>query len=132
MGRQFDPIPEKANRVAKEVVDAALKVHRPLGPGLIESVYKVCVCHELSKRGLAFQYELKLPVIYDGIRLESGFRFDIMVEDSVIVEAKSVDKMVPVYEAQVLTYLKLTGCRLGLLSNFKVPLLKDGIQRIVI
>lgn len=132
MGRQFDPIPEKANRVAKEVVDAALKVHRPLGPGLIESVYKVCVCHELSKRGLAFQYELKLPVIYDGIRLESGFRFDIMVEDSVIVEAKSVDKMVPVYEAQVLTYLKLTGCRLGLLINFKVPLLKDGIQRIVI
>lgn len=132
MGRQFDPIPEKAHRVAKEVVDAALKVHRPLGPGLIESVYKVCVCHELSKRGLAFQYELKLPVIYDGIRLESGFRFDIMVEDSVIVEAKSVDKMVPVYEAQVLTYLKLTGCRLGLLINFKVPLLKDGIQRIVI
>ena len=131
MDKQFDPIPEKANRVAKEVVDAALTVHRALGPGLIESVYKVCVCHELSKRGLAFQYEQKLPVVYDGIRLESGLRFDIMVEECVIVEAKAVDKMIPVYTAQILTYLKLTGCRVGLLINFNVPLLKDGITRIV-
>lgn len=131
MKQDFAPIPERTEDVARQVLDAAFTVHRALGPGLIESVYKVCVCHELSKRGLAFQYELKLPVVYEGIRLETGLRFDIMVEDCVIVEAKTVDKMIPVYDAQILTYLKLTGCRLGLLINFNVPLLKDGIKRIV-
>lgn len=131
MAKDFDPIPEKANRVAKEVVDAAIAVHRALGPGLIESVYRVCLCHELSKRGLAFQFENDLPVVYDGVRLESGLRPDIMVEECVIVETKSVEKMHPVYEAQLLTYLKLTGYRLGLLINFNVKLVKDGIQRMV-
>lgn len=131
MATEFDPIPEKANRVAKEIVDAAITVHRALGPGLIESVYRVCLCHELSKRGLSFQFELDLPVVYDGVRLESGLRPDIMVEECVIVETKSVEKMHPVHEAQLLTYLKLTGYRLGLLINFNVKLLKDGIKRMV-
>jgi GxxExxY protein len=131
MAQDFDPIPEQANLVAKEVVDAAIAVHRTLGPGLIESVYRVCLCHELSKRGLAFQFEQDLPVVYDGVRLESGLRPDIIVEQCVIVETKAVEKMHPVYEAQILTYLKLTGCRLGLLIDFNVKLLKDGIQRIV-
>ena len=131
MAQDFDPIPEQANLVAKEVVDAAIAVHRTLGPGLIESVYRVCLCHELSKRGLAFQFEEDLPVVYDGVRLESGLRPDIIVEQCVIVETKAVEKMHPVYEVQILTYLKLTGCRLGILINFNVELLKEGIQRVV-
>ncbi|MBL8851901.1 MAG: GxxExxY protein [Planctomycetaceae bacterium] len=131
MGQQFDPIPDRANQVAKEVVDAAIAVHRALGPGLIESVYRVCLCHELSKRGLAFRHELDLPVVHDGVRLESGLRIDILVDECVIVETKAVEKLHPVHEAQILTYPKLTGCRLGLLINFNVPLLKDGIKRIV-
>ena len=113
-------------------MDAAFKVHRALGPGLIEAVYEVCLCRELAMLEMPFQRQLELPVVYEGIRLDAGLRLDLLVDDSVIVELKAVEKMIPLHEAQVLTYLKLTGKRLGLLINFNVPVLKDGFKRIVL
>ncbi len=127
----FEPIPEQTERVAELILDAAFQVHRKLGPGLLESVYEVCMCRELSKRDVKFQCQPILPVDYDGVRLEAGLRLDLFVAESVIVELKSVEKTIPLYEAQLLTYLKLTNTRLGLLINFNVAMLKDGIQRIV-
>jgi GxxExxY protein len=126
-----DPIPENTERSSKAVVDAALAVHKTLGPGLLESVYEICLCHELSKREVRFQRQVALPVVYDGVRLDAGLRLDLLVDESVVVEVKAVERSIPLYEAQLLTYLKLTGCRLGLLVNFNVPLLKDGIKRFV-
>src|SRR5439155_23054915 len=104
--------------------------HRALGPGLLESVYELCLVHELTKRGLKVERQVSLPVVYDSIRLDAGLRLDIVVEDSVVVELKAVESMLPVHTAQLLTYLKLTGHRLGLLINFNVPLIKDGIHRL--
>ncbi|HEY5313804.1 MAG TPA: GxxExxY protein [Pirellulales bacterium] len=126
-----EPIPERTEAVALAVIDAGMTVHRALGPGLLESVYEACLCHELSKRGVPFKRQVLLPVMYDGVRLDAGLRMDIWVEESVVVELKSVERMIPLYEAQLLSYLKLTGNRLGLLLNFNVPLLKDGIKRLV-
>ena len=128
----FEPIPAETEQAAAKVMDAAFSVHRWLGPGLLEAVYEVCLCHELAKLQIPFQRQLELPVVYDGIRLDAGLRLDLLVADSVIVELKAVDKMNPLYEAQLLTYLKLTGKRLGLLINFNVALLKDGLKRIVL
>ncbi len=127
----FEPIPERADRAAREVVDAALQVHRALGPGLLESVYEVCLCHELGKRNVPFERQLSLPVVYDGVRLDAGLRLDVLVAGYVVIELKAVEKLIPLHEAQLLTYLKLTGHRLGLLINFNSPLLKDGLQRII-
>jgi GxxExxY protein len=127
-----EPIPEEVNRIAKEVVDAAFAVHSNLGPGLLESVYEACLAHELRKSGLAVQSQVELPIEYDGIRLDAGLRLDLLVENSVIVELKAVEAILPVHTAQVLTYLKLTGHRLGLLINFNVPLIRDGIKRMVL
>jgi GxxExxY protein len=126
-----EPIPSLAERAATQVVDAALQVHRVLGPGLLESAYEVCMCHELAKRRVAFERQKPWPITYDSIRLESGLRLDLIVEGQLIVELKAVEHLVPLYEAQLLTYLKLTGLRLGLLINFNVPLLKNGIKRLV-
>ena len=112
-------------------MDAVVRVHRALGPGLLESVYETCLAHELRKRGLQVRTQISVPVVYDGERLEAGLRLDLVVDDNVIVEVKAVEKMNPVCEAQLLTYLKLTGLRLGLLVNFNVPLAKDGIKRLV-
>jgi GxxExxY protein len=128
----FEPIPPATEEVAAAVMDAAFQVHRTLGPGLLESVYEVCLCHELSKRHIAFQRQATLPVVYDGMRLDTGLRLDLLVADAVVVELKAVEKMSPLYEAQLLTYLRLAGKRLGLLINFNVPLLKDGFRRIVL
>jgi GxxExxY protein len=125
----FEPISKDVDEVARQIVDAALAVHRTLGPGLTEPVYEVCLCYELSQRGLSFRSQLPLPVIYKGIRLDAQLRLDLLVEDCVIVELKSVEHLLPVFEAQLLTYLKLSGKRLGLLINFNVPRLKDGIKR---
>jgi GxxExxY protein len=130
--RQFEPIPAETERIARQVVEAAFAVHKTLGPGLLESVYEVCLCHELSKRGVPFGSQVSLPVVYDGIRLDAGLRLDIVAGEAVIVELKAVEKHNPLFEAQLLTYLKLTGQRLGLLINFNVPLIKDGIKRIVL
>ena len=126
-----DPVAEEVEQAARHVVDAALRIHRTLGPGLLESTYETCMCHELSKRKIAFQRQLHWPILYDGVRLESGLRIDLLVEGQLIVELKAVEQLVPLYEAQLLTYLKLTGLRLGLLINFNVPLMKDGIKRLI-
>lgn len=127
----FVPIPERTDEVARAVVDCAFRIHSRLGPGLLESVYEECLCYELRKRGLAYTRQIEVPVTYEEIRMEAGFRLDVLVEDLVIVEIKAVAEMQPVFEATTLTYLKMTGKRLALLINFHVPLIKDGIRRIV-
>jgi GxxExxY protein len=121
----------KVEEVAKAVVDAAFKVHTAMGPGLLESVYSICLAHELRQRGLVVEREAKLPIVYDGVTLDAGLRLDLIVEACVIVETKAVERMIPVFDAQLLTYLKLTGHVLGLLINFNVPLIKDGIKRVI-
>ena len=108
-----------------------MKVHSALGPGLLESAYKACLAHELRKRGLRVVSELALPIVYDGVTIDVGYRIDMLVEDAVVVEAKAVSKAPPIYEAQLLSYLKLSGHRVGLLINFHVLHLKDGIKRLV-
>ena len=119
------------NEVSGQIVDAAMKVHSALGPGLLESAYEGCLAHELRKRGLKVAVQVALPVVYEGVNIDVGYRIDLLVEDLVIVELKSVDKLAPIHEAQLLTYLKLSGKRLGLLMNFNVVHLKDGIKRMV-
>ena len=127
-----DKIPERTDEVAKEIVDSAFRVHRQLGPGLLESVYETCLAHELAKRGLEVRRQVKFPVLYDGEQLDAGLRLDLLVEDVVIVEIKAVEHHKPLFDAQILTYLKLTRKRLGLLINFNVPLIKNGIKRIAL
>ena len=119
------------NELAAVIVDAALKIHRTLGPGLLESVYQATLGYELSRRGLRVVQERGLPVCYEGIKLNLGFRIDLLVEGKVIVEIKSVEALAPVHRKQVQTYLRLMDLRLGLLINFNVELIKDGIQRVV-
>ena len=126
------PIPKATDLVARQVVDAAFAVHSTLGPGLIESVYERCLCHELAERGLDFKRQLSLPVLYKGVRLDGGLRLDLLVADRVIVELKTVEAITGVHKAQLLTYLKLTECRLGLLINFNVPRIRDGIVRLAL
>ena len=130
--RLFEAIPPEIEQIAKQTVDSAFKVHSALGPGLIESVYRVCLAHELRRRGFKVQTELAIPIIYEGLRLDADLRIDLLVEGRLIVELKSVVRMEPVFEAQLLTYLKLTHRRLGLLINFNVPLIKDGIKRVIL
>ena len=130
--KTFEPIPVDVERAAKTIVDAAMAVHMALGPGLLESVYEVCLCHELSERGAPFESQVPLPVVYKGVRLDAGLRFDLVVDGKVIVELKAVESTQPVHEAQLLTYLKLTRLRLGLLINFNKALLRDGIKRMVL
>lgn len=119
-------------RVAHEVVDAAFKIHSKVGPGLLESAYQTLMIHELTKRGLTIEKEVPVPVIYEDVRLDAGYRLDLLVNGCVIVEIKAVEKLHPVHEAQLLTYLKLLDKRLGLLINFNVKLIKDGIKRVVL
>ncbi|BAY62297.1 hypothetical protein NIES22_23700 [Calothrix brevissima NIES-22] len=119
------------NDIAKEVVDAAYKVHTTLGPGLLESVYQAAMAYELRKRGLQVEVEQPIPVIYEGVHLEVGFRADLIVEDKVIVELKSVETVHPIHKKQLLTHLRLAKKRLGLLINFGALLIKDGISRVV-
>ena len=122
---------DEIERVASEIVDAAFKIHSKLGPGLLESAYVVLLTYELTKRGLCVEEEVPVPVVYEDVRLDAGYRLDLLVNACVIIEVKAVEKLHPVHEAQVLTYLKLTGHRLGLLINFNTRLIKDGIKRIV-
>jgi GxxExxY protein len=117
--------------IAKQVVDAAIKVHRALGPGLLESAYQHCLAHELRKRGLKVTCEVQLPILYDGEWIDAGYRIDMLVENAVIVENKAVTLLLPLHEAQLLTYLKLRDCRLGFLLNWNVKLMKHGIKRMV-
>ncbi|MBL8850355.1 MAG: GxxExxY protein [Planctomycetaceae bacterium] len=113
------------------IIGAAIEVHRVLGPGLLESAYLECLCREFSLRRLSFERKVKLPVGYKGLRLDCGYEMDLVVDGKVVIEIKSVEKLAPVHEAQLLTYLKISGMRLGLLMNFNTVLLTDGIKRIV-
>jgi len=130
--RVFQPIAAEVEKVGKAVLDAAFKVHTALGPGLLESVYETTTAYEVRKGGLIAETQISLPIVYDDQELESGFRLDMLVEKCVIVEVKSVETMHPVYEAQIMTYLRLSRVRLGFLINFNVKHLKDGIKRFVV
>jgi GxxExxY protein len=132
MMKVFAPLPPDIEHLAKVVVDAAYKVHSNLGPGLLESVYETCLAHELRKRAIAIETQVAIPIVYDGIQLEAGLRIDLLVNKQLLVEVKAVEEMNRVFKAQVLTYLKLTELRLGLLINFNVPLIKNGIERIIL
>ena len=119
------------NQISGAIVDSAIKVHSALGAGMLEGTYEICLIHELRKRGFVVQSQLVLPVVYDGMKLDAGYRIDLLVEDAVIVELKAVERFLPVHEAQILSYLKLSGKKLGLLINFNVVHLKNGIKRFV-
>ena len=129
---KYPPISEEVERIGKAVVDSAYAVHKNLGPGLLEKVYEVCLCHELAKRGISALRQIDIPIKYDDLTFDEGLRLDILAGDEVIIELKAVDQVNPVWQAQVLSHLKLTGKRLGYLINFNVPLIKFGIKRIVL
>ena len=122
---------ERLNGITEEIIGAAIQVHRVLGPGLLESAYEACLAFELGRRGLKVEQQKPLPLIYERVKLECGYRIDLLVEGLVVVEIKSVDALAPIHEAQVMSYLKLSGCKLALLINFNVRVLKDGIRRFV-
>jgi GxxExxY protein len=122
---------QELNAITKRIIGAAIQVHRALGPGLLESAYEACLAFELAERGLEAEQQKPLPVVYREVRLDCGYRLDLLVERKVIVEIKSVDRLAPIHQAQLLSYLKLSGLRIGLLINFNVKVLKDGIHRVV-
>jgi GxxExxY protein len=128
----FPALDPKIDRVARIVLDAAFAIHRTLGPGLLESVYEACMAIELENRGIIFSRQFAVPVTYLGRNLEPGFHIDILAGNEVVVEIKAVERLMPIHDAQMLTYLKLAKKRLGLLINFKVSLLKDGVRRLVL
>jgi GxxExxY protein len=118
--------------LTEQIIGAAIDVHRELGPGLLESAYEECLCHELHIRGLGFRRQVDLPISYKGLKLDCGYRLDIVVEDSVLIELKSIEQILPIHQAQLLTYLRLSGKKVGLLINFNVSVLKNGIARRVL
>ena len=122
---------DRANELSKLIIGAAIEVHRHLGPGLLESAYQACMCHELSNLGIPFQPQLPLPVTYKRLSLDAGYKLDIVVDELVIVELKAVEELHPIHQAQLMTYLRLSGIWLGLLINFNVPVLRNGIKRLV-
>jgi GxxExxY protein len=124
-------IPEELEIIGKKIVDAAYTIHKALGPGLLEKVYEVCFCHELQKRGLPYERQVSVQIVYDGIIFKEGLRLDVLVESAVICELKALETVNPVWEAQILSHLKLTDNRLGYLINFNVQLIKNGIRRFV-
>jgi GxxExxY protein len=130
--QRFAPVPDRTNRAAKIAVNAAFAVHSQLGPGLLESVYEKCLAHAIRRRGLSVQRQVLLPIDFEDLRIPSGLRLDMLVDNCLIVEVKAVEILLPVHRAQLLTYLKLSGYRLGLLFNFEVALLRNGITRTLI
>lgn len=130
--KTYQPLSEDLERIAKIVVDSAYKVHSALGPGLLEKVYEICFCYELQKHGLSYQRQVDIPIIYDEIEFQEGLRLDVLVEGRVICEIKALENVNPVWQAQILSHLKLTKNRLGFLINFNVPKIKEGIKRFVI
>jgi GxxExxY protein len=124
-------LPDEVERLSAVIVDAGLKVHRALGPGLLESAYEHCVAHELELRRLKVRKQIYLPIVYEGLTLEAGYRLDLLVEDAIVLEVKAVDALTRVHEAQLLTYLRLSGKRLGFLMNFNETLFKQRLRRIV-
>ena len=130
--KNFLPLTEDEERIGKAVVNAAYIVHKELGPGLLEKVYEICFCHVLAREGYDVQRQLDVPIVFENIVFVEGLRLDVMVNKLVICELKALETVNPVWEAQILSHLKLTGKRLGYLINFNVPLIKDGIERIVL
>ena len=122
----------REDELSHKIIGAAIEVHRELGPGLLESAYEECLCHELSASGLSFERQKRLPVVYKGIALDCNYRLDVVVESLVVIELKAVEAILPVHEAQMLTYLKLSGLRLGLILNFSMDTMGKGIKRIVL
>lgn len=129
--RNYEPLPENLEIIAKKIVDSAFTVHKNLGPGLLEKVYEICFCHEPIKRGLSYRRQIDIPIVYDGIIFGEGLRLDVLVEEVVICELKAIETVNPVWEAQVLSHLKLTEKRLGFLINFNVVNIGDGIKRFI-
>jgi GxxExxY protein len=128
----FKEISQEEDRIGREIVDAAFQVHKVLGPGLLERVYEVCFCHVLSQKGFEVKRQIDIPIVFEGLSFDEGLRLDVMVNDLVICELKALENVNPVWEAQLLSHLKLTNKRLGYLINFNVPLIKNGIKRMVI
>lgn len=128
----YSPLSEREENIGKIIVHSAFKVHQELGPGLLEKVYEVCLTHEITKAGLNVKRQVDIPIKYDGIIFNEGLRIDLLVEEEVVCELKAVDQVNPVWEAQILSHLKLTSLRLGYLINFNVPLIKQGIRRFII
>jgi GxxExxY protein len=122
---------EELDRITREIIAAGIAVHRALGPGLLESAYEACLAFELKSRGLGVELQKPLPVHYRDVRLDCGYRLDLLVESAVIVEVKAIEELLPIHQAQLLSYLRLTGCAVGLLINFHVQVLKNGIKRVV-
>lgn len=122
---------ERLNKITETIIGSAINVHRALGPGLLESAYESCLIYDLGQAGLKVEQQKPIPVVYRNVKLECGYRLDLMVENEVVVEIKSVEKLLPIHKAQLMSYLKLADCRVGLLINFNVEVLKDGLQRIV-
>lgn len=119
-------------KLTENIIGSAIEVHRELGPGLLESAYEECMCHELKLRGLEYRRQIEIPVVYKAIQLQCGYRADLIIEEKVVVEIKAIEELKPVHEAQLLTYLRLTGIKIGFLMNFHVPVLKNGIKRRVL
>jgi GxxExxY protein len=119
------------NELSGQIIGACIEVHRELGPGLLESAYEECLCHELARQKLEFTRQQPLPIVYKGVHLDCGYQMDIVVQDAIILELKSVEKLLPIHHAQLLTYLKLAGKSLGLLLNFNVPIFTTGVKRVV-
>ena len=128
----YPPLQEKEEAIARAVVESAYAVHSKLGPGLLESIYEMCFCYELGKRGCSYRRQAPVRIHYDGIVFDEGLRLDVVIGETVICELKAVEIMHPVFTAQLLTYLKLTGKRLGFLINFNVPVIKHGIKRVIL
>lgn len=122
---------ERLNKIAEAIIGSAINVHKALGPGLLESAYESCLIYDLGQAGLKVEQQKPIPVVYRSVKLECGYRLDLMVENEVVVEIKSVERLLPIHKAQLMSYLKLSDCRVGLLINFNVEVLKGGIQRIV-
>lgn len=122
---------EKINKITEQIIGAAMRVHTALGPGLLESAYEACLAYELAKAGLAVERQKKLPIVYGELRLEEGYRIDLLVENVVVIELKAIARLEDVHEAQLLSYLRLSGCTVGLLINFHVSHLREGIRRII-
>ncbi len=122
---------EKEEWLGKQIVDAAYKVHKELGPGLLEKIYEACLCHELEKKGIPYKRQVEIPFVYDGKQFDEGLRMDILVDGLIICELKAVETVNPVWKAQIISHLKLTKLRLGYLINFNVPFIKDGIKRYI-
>ena len=128
--RDAEALSMEINQITEKIIGAAIEIHKTLGPGLLESAYEECLCYELSRARISFRRQVDLPVSYKEVKLDCGYRIDLLVEEEVIIELNTVEKLLPIHEAQLLTYLKMMDKRLGLLVNFNVPVLRDGIKRI--